>query len=106
MVNSEFYAKAKDGFALINVARGGLLDHAATLAALESGKLLGLGADVWWSEPLDPEDPIAKHEKVIVTPHIGGVTEVSYENMSRKLIEESWKVVGKGEKPTVRINDV
>jgi phosphoglycerate dehydrogenase-like enzyme len=43
---------------------------------------------------------------VVFTPHIGGVTDLSYGNMSRKLIEESWRVVGLGEKPTVRINDV
>lgn len=106
MFNSELFARCRDGFGIVNVARGGLLDHAATLSALESGKLGFLTADVQWFEPFDPEDPVTKHPKVVFTPHIGGVTDVSYRNMSRKLAEESWRVVGKGEKPAVRINDV
>jgi phosphoglycerate dehydrogenase-like enzyme len=64
MIDASLLDKCKDGVMIVNVARGGLLDHAATLAALESGKIGGLGGDVQWFEPFDPEDPIAKHPKV------------------------------------------
>ena len=68
---------------LVNIARGGLLDYDATLAALEGGKLGGLGVDVAWREPFDPEDPIAKHPNTIITPHVGGVTTKSYNRMAQ-----------------------
>ncbi|KAI9034475.1 hypothetical protein DFJ74DRAFT_753607 [Hyaloraphidium curvatum] len=106
MINRDLLSRCKDGVIVVNVARGGLLDREATLEALESGKLGGLAADVQWEEPFDPQDPVARHPRVVMTPHIGGVTDVSYANMARKLVEESWRVVGLKEKPKIRINDV
>ena len=64
MIDANLLAKCKEGVMIVNVARGGLLDHAATLAALDSGKIGGLAGDVQWFEPFDPEDPVAKHPKV------------------------------------------
>jgi phosphoglycerate dehydrogenase-like enzyme len=47
------------------------------LGHLESGHLSGLGIDVAWMEPFDPEDPILKFSNVIMTPHVAGITEYS-----------------------------
>jgi phosphoglycerate dehydrogenase-like enzyme len=71
------------GALLVNIARGGLLDYEAVLYHLESGHLGGLGIDVAWTEPFDPNDPILKFKNVLITPHIGGITELSYRSMAK-----------------------
>jgi phosphoglycerate dehydrogenase-like enzyme len=62
---------------LINVARGGLIDKPALLAALRDRKLGGVGLDVFWEEPPDPADEIFIYPQVLATPHVGGVTDTS-----------------------------
>lgn len=71
------------GAHVVNVGRGGVLDYDAVMAALESGHLGGLGIDVAWTEPFDPSDPLLKYPNVLITPHIAGVTKLSYQNMSK-----------------------
>ncbi len=68
---------------LINIARGRLLDYEAVVQSLRSGHLGGLGIDVTWTEPVDPEEVILKFNNVIITPHVAGVTEYSYRSMAK-----------------------
>ena len=89
LVDTRFLAAMRRGAHLINVARGGLLNYDAVRAALESGALGGLGTDVAWREPWDPEDPVARHPRVVMTPHVAGVTDVSYRTMARIVAEEA-----------------
>lgn len=63
----------KDGVILLNTARGGLIEEAALLEALESGKVGGAGLDVFENEPT-PNEVLLKHPKVSCSPHIGGST--------------------------------
>lgn len=67
----------------MNVARGGLVDYEAVINHLESGHLGGLGTDVAWTEPFNPDDQIFKFKNVIMTPHVAGVTEHSYRSMAK-----------------------
>jgi phosphoglycerate dehydrogenase-like enzyme len=55
---------------------------------LESGRLGGLGTDVAWTEPWDPSDFVARHPRCIMTPHVAGVTDVSYRAMAAVMAEE------------------
>ncbi|OIV89568.1 hypothetical protein TanjilG_19245 [Lupinus angustifolius] len=71
------------GALLVNIARGGLIDYKAVFNHLESGHLGGLGTDVAWTEPFDPNDQILKFKNVIMTPHVAGVTEYSYRTMAK-----------------------
>ncbi|KAF8404317.1 hypothetical protein HHK36_009200 [Tetracentron sinense] len=71
------------GALLVNIARGGLLHYEAVAYHLESGHLGGLGIDVAWTEPFDPDDPILKFPNVLITPHVAGVTEYSYRTMAQ-----------------------
>ena len=67
----------------MNVARGGLVEYESVINNLESGHLGGLGTDVAWTEPFNPDDQIFKFKNVIMTPHIAGVTEHSYRSMAK-----------------------
>jgi phosphoglycerate dehydrogenase-like enzyme len=83
IVNKEFICSMKKGALLVNIARGGLINYESAFQNLESGHLGGLGIDVAWSEPFDPNDPILKFKNVIITPHVAGVTEYSYRSMAK-----------------------
>ncbi|MFF4260071.1 NAD(P)-dependent oxidoreductase [Streptomyces sp. NPDC001663] len=73
LVNKELLARVKPGTILINCGRGGLLDPDATLAALESGRLAGVGLDVFDPEPA-LYHPLFDHPEVVLTPHLMGMT--------------------------------
>lgn len=65
--------KLKTGVILINTARGGVIDEAALLNALNSGKVGGAGLDVFENEPT-PMEALLRHPKVSCSPHIGAST--------------------------------
>lgn len=69
------------GAFVLNTARGGLIDEAALFAALESGHVAGAGLDVFEEEPPAASHPLRGHPRVIVTPHVAGVTDGSLVNM-------------------------
>ena len=60
--------------AVINVARGELVDEEALYAALLEGRIGGAGLDVFAEEPPDPTLPVYRLPSVYVTPHVGGTT--------------------------------
>jgi phosphoglycerate dehydrogenase-like enzyme len=59
---------------LVNIARGGVVDEAALIAALTSGRLAGAAIDTWEQEPPPPNHPFYELDNVILTPHVGGVS--------------------------------
>jgi D-3-phosphoglycerate dehydrogenase len=67
------FSEMKDGVRIVCAARGGIIDEAALLAALNSGKVAGAALDVFATEPPGTTDLI-KHPHVICTPHIGAQT--------------------------------
>lgn len=81
----------QDAF-LINVSRGGLVDTAALMAALQSGKLGGAGLDVLEEEPTVPAELLA-HPGVIVTPHIAFASDASVIDLRRSAAEEVVRVL-------------
>ncbi len=72
-ITADELEKMKNGVFLINTARGGVIDEEALLAALESGKVAGVGLDVYENEPT-PREALLKHPNVSCTPHIGAST--------------------------------
>ncbi|MDH6590293.1 D-3-phosphoglycerate dehydrogenase [Variovorax sp. TBS-050B] len=81
LVNAETLARCKRGLILVNTARGGLIDEAALLAALRSGQVAMAGLDSFAAEPMAPGHPFQGEPKLVLSPHIGGVTSDAYVNM-------------------------
>jgi len=75
LVGRAAFEKMKKGVRVINCARGGIVDEAALLEALNSGKVAGAALDVFEEEPPSPDNPLLKLDSVIVTPHLGAATE-------------------------------
>jgi D-3-phosphoglycerate dehydrogenase len=73
---------------LINCARGGLVDEAALLAALDAGQLAGAGIDVYPTEPVPADDPLPRHPKVVATPHLGASTVEAQAQVAIQVAEE------------------
>ena len=74
ILNAEAIARMPEGSYVINTARGGLIDEDALLAAIQSGHLAGAGLDTFAVEPPQANHPFFSENRIIVTPHIGGVT--------------------------------
>jgi phosphoglycerate dehydrogenase-like enzyme len=69
------FAKMKQGAILVNISRGPIVEEAALVEALRSGHLAGAGLDVFDREPLPADHPFRSLDNVVVTPHVGYVTE-------------------------------
>jgi glyoxylate reductase len=67
------FARMKDGVVLINTARGALIDEAALVSALQSGKVFSAGLDVYEDEPKVSRE-LLENENVVLLPHIGTAT--------------------------------
>lgn len=65
-------AAMKASALLVNVARGGVVDEAALVAALRTGRIAGAGLDVFAEEPLPADSPLWSLDNVILSPHVAG----------------------------------
>jgi len=88
LVNDQVIAKLKKGVLLVNAARGGIYDEAALLRGLEQGKLGGVALDVFVEEPPPADHPLVKHEKVVVTPHLGASTKEAQDRVAIEIAQQ------------------
>jgi D-2-hydroxyacid dehydrogenase (NADP+) len=72
---------------IINVARGGVVDEDALLKALAAGRIAGAGLDVFQQEPLPPDSPLWDTPNVIITSHVGGMSEEYADQVMPLLID-------------------
>ena len=79
LVGAAELALMKPSAYLVNTSRGPLVDGAALLAALRSGSIAGAALDVYDVEPLPLSDPLRSAPNVVLTPHLGYVTEETYQ---------------------------
>jgi len=87
LINKEKLEKCKDKVIIVNCARGGIVNEADLLSALNSGKVAGAALDVYSSEP--PTDfALAKHEKVVATPHLGASTQEAQVKVADMILDQ------------------
>ena len=103
IINARTLAMMKPGAMLINTARGGLVDEAALLTAVEQGKLFGVGLDVMAVEPSTKDHPLLQFDNVIVTPHVASGTIVGRKRLWVTAIEQAFMVL-RGERPSGILN--
>ena len=77
----------KDNVGIVNCARGGVINEVALIEALDEGKVLFAGLDVFENEPT-PEIQILMHPKISLTPHIGAATEEAQDRIGTELAEQ------------------
>ncbi len=96
LVNAAAFAKMKPGALLINTARGPLIDEAALIAALDSGRLGGAALDVVTTEPLAKDSPLVGRDNVILTPHTAFYSVEALEELQSKCASDVARVLSGG----------
>lgn len=106
MLSSSELDTMKRGARILNVARGGIVDEVALLAALESGQIAGAAIDVFTTEPPAPDSVAGKliaHPRCIATPHLGASTVEAQENVSIDVCEQVLQILA-GDLPRSAVN--
>jgi D-3-phosphoglycerate dehydrogenase len=98
LVNAAAFAKMKTGAMIVNTARGPLIDEAALIAALDSGRLGGAALDVVTTEPLPKDSPLLGRDNVILTPHTAYYSVESLQELQSKCATDVARVLS-GEQP-------
>lgn len=93
VLSTDEFNKMKNGTVLINASRGGTVDEDAMMEALNSGKLLAAGLDVFTTEP-KPRKDILSHPNVSLSPHTGASTDEAQTKIGAELAEQLIKVLG------------
>jgi D-3-phosphoglycerate dehydrogenase len=81
MVNAQTLAQCKPGVIVVNTARGGLVNEADLLAAVQSRQIFAAGLDSFAAEPMTAPHIFHNAPHILLSPHIGGVTSDAYINM-------------------------
>lgn len=81
LLNARTLARCKRGVIVVNTARGGLIDEEALLQAVQSGQVRSAGLDSFAVEPMAAGHPFQQDARIVLSPHIGGVTGDAYVNM-------------------------
>lgn len=104
MFDAAAFGAMKSGTVFVNVARGGLVDEAALLEALESRRVAAAGLDVFAGEPDEHDGPLQRHPRVIGTPHIAGVTRSALQR-SAELFADNLRRFERGRPPRWVVNE-
>lgn len=104
LIGAEQLRRMKPDAYLVNTSRGGLVDHAALLRALDEGEIAGAALDVLEIEPPEAGDLLITHERVLITPHAAWYSEESMETLKSEVAREVVRVLS-GERPRSPVNE-
>ncbi|MCD7904706.1 MAG: 2-hydroxyacid dehydrogenase [Clostridiales bacterium] len=108
MVNDDFFDKMRDGSYIINTSRGEIVDSEALIRAIQKGKIAKAGLDTIEGEPVGADNVLlnmdkAASEKILFSPHIGGITASSFKR-SYTMAWENIKRISEGLEPVRVVN--
>jgi D-3-phosphoglycerate dehydrogenase len=103
LIDATAFAAMKPGTFFINASRGELVDEAALLDALDRGGLGGCALDVGLAPDQMPSPELARHPRVIATPHIGGLTQPAVEHQAIECVDQLQALL-RGETPPGAVN--
>jgi D-3-phosphoglycerate dehydrogenase len=103
LFNAEAFRRMKAGAFIVNTARGPLLDEAALVAALDSGRLGGAALDVVATEPLPKDSSLLGRANVILTPHTAFYSVEALEELQTKCASDVARVL-RSEKPVYPVS--
>lgn len=103
LMNAQAFAAMKPGSFFINASRGELVDETALLAALESGHLGGCALDVGRAPDQMPSPALARHPRVLATPHVGGLTLPAIEHQALETVAQLTQLM-QGQIPAGAVN--
>jgi D-3-phosphoglycerate dehydrogenase / 2-oxoglutarate reductase len=103
LMNERSFADMKPGAFFINASRGNLVDEQALLHALDSGRLAGCAMDVGRDHDQKPSPSLARHPKVVATPHIGGLTPQATEHQALETVAQVAEIL-QGRAPKGAVN--
>jgi D-3-phosphoglycerate dehydrogenase len=103
LFNANAFAQMKPGAWFINAARGNLVDEDALMHALDHGHLAGAAMDVGRGPDQTPSLALARHPKVIATPHIGGLTPAATEHQALETVVQT-RALLQGQIPPGAVN--
>ncbi len=90
IIDDKEFALMKKGIRIVNCARGGIINEAALLKAIEAGIVAAAAIDVYEEEPPATDNPLVNHPKVISTPHLGASTEEAQLNVAIDVAAEAY----------------
>jgi phosphoglycerate dehydrogenase-like enzyme len=96
MLNAESFIKMKPTAFFINIGRGEIVDEDDLVQVLKEGRIAGAALDTFSQEPLPSEHPFWEMENVIITPHVGGLSDV-YVQQAASVFHENLKRFIEGE---------
>jgi D-3-phosphoglycerate dehydrogenase len=88
LITADDIGRMKPSAYLINTARAPIVDQAALLSALQNKRIAGAGLDVFEAEPLPLDHPYRKLDNVVLTPHLGYVSEQNYRKYFSDIVED------------------
>ncbi|MBX2824762.1 MAG: hydroxyacid dehydrogenase [Gammaproteobacteria bacterium] len=82
LISRREFELMRDGVVIVNTARGGIIDEPALIDALTSGRVGGVGLDVFNNEPVTADNPLTRFDQALLTPHIAGLTDGAAERIA------------------------
>ena len=103
LISAPAFAQMRPESIFINISRGKVVDEAALIEALRSGRIRGAGLDVFEQEPLSADSPLLQLDNVVATPHMGSATHETREAMARCAVDNLLAALA-GERPANLVN--
>lgn len=103
LINERSLAAMRPGAVLVNTSRGGLVDADAVVSAVRAGHLAGAGLDVTDPEPLPPDSPLMKSERIVLTAHSAAFSTTTQIELARRSIDAAVAILS-GRQPDSVVN--